>query len=196
MPLNTPQRQSGFAMLEALITSVIVAIGLSGVGVLLLKSVHSTQDSAQQTQAVWIVQDFVGRIRANSEGARNGQYVVDNDANTIDCDTLVTKMCAAHFIEDDDKSTSNTIADCDSNEMATFDKWITACDINDEIYDSPSDFIANPVLLSTCTLTEIVTDLCYQYQVQLTWDTTLVKGSSVAAERTNTNSYSIVVEVN
>lgn len=183
--------EKGFAMIEALVTALIVAIGISGVGVLLIRAIQGTQDSAQQSQAMWIVQDFVGRMRANTIAAKTGDYVVD--AN-IDCDTLPSAMCAAYF--DTGISTSANTNDCTATEMATYDKWITVCSIHDGVFDSPSDFMVSPALTSTCSLSDITTGECIQYNIQLDWVTKLTKGSTIEAERTNSNSYSMIVEVN
>lgn len=68
-------KQTGFAMIEIMVTVVIIAIAISGMGLLLLRAVQGTQDSAQLSQGMWIVQDYVGRIRANPDGAKGGFYV-------------------------------------------------------------------------------------------------------------------------
>ncbi len=192
--LNIKKSQHGFAMIEVLVTSVIVAIGISGMGVLLMRAIQGTQDSAQQSQAMWMVQDFVGRIRANTEGARRGSY----ELTTTDCSVKPAAICADTFIG----GTKQNAATCNDIQMATFDKWITVCGLQDSIYDSPSDFISNPVLSSSCTLnsTRVSTDSgsvdCIRYNVQLTWDTRIKKGSATASERINKNTYSTIVELN
>ena len=186
--------QQGFAMIEVLVTAVIVAIGISGMGILLMRAIQGTQDSAQQSQAMWIVQDFVGRIRANSEGAKNGEYVVNGAEN---CDSPPAAICA------DYNTASNKVESnvCTSTQMSTFDRWISVCgmtsnagvDTASKVFDSPAEFVINPVLTSTCTLTQ---GDCVQYNVTLTWQTRIAKSSAESAERINENTYSMLLELN
>ncbi|EAT11139.1 type IV pilus modification protein PilV [Bermanella marisrubri] len=198
------KKQSGFAMVEVLVTAVVVAIGISGMGVLLLKSLQGTQDNAQRSQAMWIVQDFVGRIRANSVGARAGYYVVNAQP---DCTVEPAKMCADHR-DEDDNLVQGAVCDPenyttnDGDEMAIYDKWITACGTNDDIYTSPADFMGNPQLISRCieTSSRISTPTgnqdCVKYQIDFTWDTRIKQSGANAEDRVYSNSYSEVVEVN
>lgn len=190
------QRQSGFAMIEVMVTVAIITIGVSGMGMLLMRAIQGTHDSAQQSQAMWIVQDFIGRMRANPEGARASNYVLD--PSTINCSSKPTKMCAETY-----NGSSKVAAEvCSSAEMALFDNWITTCGLDEDIYDSPSDFVVNPELTSTCTntSTRVSTSTglpdCVQYDVTLTWDTKLTKGSTEEDERINKNDYSMTVEFN
>jgi len=188
---NRVKPEHGFAMIEALVTALIVAIGVSGVGVLLMRAIQGTQDSAQLSQAMWIVQDFVGRMRANPDAAKQNLYTIDA---AINCDNRPAVMCAAH--NNAGNSTSSDLVACSNSQMATFDIWITVCGISDDILDSPSDFIANPILTSTCPIVDAVTNECILYNVDLSWSVKLTTGSATASERTNTNNYSLAVELN
>lgn len=189
------QRQLGFAMIEVMVTVAIITIGVSGMGVLLMRAIQGTQDSAQQSQAMWIVQDYVGRMRANPEGARARYYELD--PITIDCITK-PKMCAETY----QGMAEVPAAVCSVSEMAIFDNWISTCGLSTTIYDSASDFVVNPALTSTCTAnsarvsSESNQPDCVQYEVELTWETKITKGSSVEDERINQNDYSLVVEFN
>jgi len=188
------KHQNGFALIEVLVTAVIVAIGVSGLGVLLMRAIQGTQDSAQQSQAMWMVQDFAGRIRANSSGARSNGYVIDAH---LSCDTPPGFICAEYF-----KDGAEVSADtCNPTQMATFDVWTTVCGINPGIYDSASDFITDPLLTSTCTFqgrsrANPGQQDCVQYSINLNWSTRLNVSSPVAEERIQKNNYSLVVEVN
>jgi type IV pilus modification protein PilV len=200
MPITTGSKQRGFAMMEALVTAVVVAIAISGVGVLLLKSIQATQDSSQLSQGMWVVQDLVGRMRANSTAIRSGDYL--GITNLDNCDNPPLKMCASHRINN---AYQDGDTDCSTTDMATYDNWITVCSLEvsiideDEpdnlIFDSPSDFLSNPVLTNTCLIPGELGG-CVKYLVDLTWNTKLKKGSTQVAERTNTNNYSMIIEVN
>lgn len=180
MPLNTPQRQSGFAMMEVLVTALIVAIGISGVGVLLMRSVQGTQDNSQRSQAMWIVQDFVGRLRANSTAAKSGDY--EKTVTSLNCSAPPAVQCTGNQA-------------CSAGDMATYDSWISVCGFDPQTFDSPADFVVNPTLSSSCTLIDSRND-CVQYTVNLEWDTKLATESETAAERINRNNYTMVVEIN
>lgn len=57
--------QTGFSLLEVLITIVIVAIGLLGLAGLQARAVTSEFESYQRSQAILIANDMVERIRMN-----------------------------------------------------------------------------------------------------------------------------------
>lgn len=200
MPIKN-KKQHGFAMIEVLVTAVIFAIGISGMGVLLLKTIQGTQDNAQRSQGMWIVQDFIGRIRANPNGAKNNGYIIAGNPN---CNAPPANICADH-IQNGNKV--NAVA-CDSApapgaegiQMATFDIWVTMCGFDspptpsDNIFDSPAEFLINPELTSSCDLA--AGGECFQYTVNLKWDSRLAKGGVNAVDRIKENNFSMVVELN
>jgi type IV pilus modification protein PilV len=182
---NITKSQHGFAMIEVMVTALIIAIGVSGVGVLLMRSIQGTQDNSQKSQAMWVVQDFAGRIRANSPAAKSGDYIGTESGTS--CSTEPSPMCAAH----------NNIAsgNCNSSQMAQYDKWITVCGVSASTIDSPTDFLASPSLSSECTLRDARND-CVQYLLDLQWNTKLLTETSDASKRVRTNNYSMILEVN
>lgn len=183
--LKLKPKQNGFAMIEVLVTAIIVAIGISGVGVLLLRSLQATQDNSQKSQAMWIVQDYVGRIRANSLAAKDYGYVAS--VSKANCSTEPAAICSA--IEGKDAEA------CTSSQMASYDNWITICGLDNNSFDTPADFVVNPILESACTRKNGRQE-CIQYTIDLQWNTKLTTESSNAGERVNTNKYSMVMEVN
>lgn len=186
--MSLMQKKAGFAIVEVMVTVAIITIGISGMGILLIRAIQGTQDSAQQSQAMWIVQDYVGRMRANPDGAKTNMYVL-NPAS-IDCNT--PPMLCAETYQDGAEVAATA---CQAQQMATFDNWITTCGLNATIYDSASDFIMEPKLTSQCVRRSNL-DFCIQYQVNLKWDTKIAKGSSNEDERINENNYSMIVEFN
>lgn len=201
MPLI--KKHSGFAMVEVMVTVTIITIGVSGMGMLLMRAIQGTQDSAQQSQAMWIVQDYVGRMRANPEGARGRFYNLD--PAEIDCFNPPANICADTFQGGAEISAENCAINPNEpgvNKMAEYDNWISTCGNSSTVYDSASDFIVNPELSSACTqFSNRVSSNsglqdCVQYLVTLKWQTKIAKGSNDAAERINENEYSMVVEFN
>lgn len=190
----TYSKQSGFAMMEVLVTAIILAIGISGMGVLLLRAVQGTQDSSQQSQAMWMVQDYVGRIRANPDAGRAGNYELNVLPN---CASKPAAVCAEHY-----DVVEVPAVECSPAQMALFDQWITVCGLDSSVYDSSADFISNPKLTSTCTRTSVRSSSgsglpdCVQYHVSLSWETKIKQGSDIESERTYKNDYSMIVELN
>ena len=187
-------RQKGIAMLEVLVTAIILAIGISGIGVLLLQAVKSTQDTSQQTQGMWMIQDFVGRIRANPIGARLSAY---ESTGVIACAPPPATMCADHRMN----GTFGPADVCDPTQMAAYDIWVTMCGLQDNIFDSASDFLINPVLNSGCILyisrqgAEGSTNDCVRYNVELNWETKRRQGGDSDKERIYAQSYNVIVEL-
>ncbi len=68
--LQTSNRQSGFSMIEVLVTLVILLLGLLGLAGLMAQGQRSEVESYQRVQALIVVQDMVGRINANRNVAR------------------------------------------------------------------------------------------------------------------------------
>lgn len=184
------KHQRGVAMVEIAVTILIITIAISGMGILLLRTIQGTQDSSQQTQAMWIIQDYIGRMRANPDGARDQDYVF---GGAVACVAPPAARCANINI-------NGTVfnADpggCSSAEMAIFDRYISVCGASEDVIDSPADNLINPILSSSCTLAHPIRG-CVKYNVELTWTTRLQQSGPDAASRVFENSYSMDVELN
>lgn len=59
------KRQSGFSMIEVLVSLVILLLGLLGLAGLILVSQRGETESYQRSQALMLLQDMVSRINAN-----------------------------------------------------------------------------------------------------------------------------------
>lgn len=64
-----PRLVAGFAMVEAMVTVVVVAFGLLGVAGLISRAFVAEVEGTQRTQAVLLLQDMVTRIEANRTNA-------------------------------------------------------------------------------------------------------------------------------
>jgi len=201
--MNNNQSQNGFAIIEIIVTVLIVTVAVSGMGLLLLRAVQSTQDTSQQSQAMWIVEDYVGRLRANVEGAKGSFYVLNPE--DIDCQSPPENLCAETYSSDAEVAAADCSFDRNSpgeNKMAEFDNWISTCGLNTDTYDSPSDFVVNPQLTSECSNTDTRStnytgnNDCIEYLVTLKWQTKNTNVSSLESERIQENEYSMVVRVN
>lgn len=84
--LNVKQR--GFTLLEIMIAVFILAIGLLGMAHLQVATLKATQSADFKTQATMLAADMVDRMRANSEGAYNGNYALDPEDDPPAADNL------------------------------------------------------------------------------------------------------------
>jgi type IV pilus assembly protein PilV len=62
-------RQTGFSLIEVLVTTVIVSVGLLGIAALQLTSIRSNYSSFARGQASAMADDILDRIRANRDNA-------------------------------------------------------------------------------------------------------------------------------
>jgi type IV pilus assembly protein PilV len=70
--------QSGFSMIEVLVTLLIISLALLGTAGLQIYSMRLNQGGQFRTQAVFLVADLAERIEANKSGAVDGNYLVAN----------------------------------------------------------------------------------------------------------------------
>lgn len=93
MPRNTHAR--GYALVETMVTIVVIAFGLLGVAGLMSRSFVTESEATQRTQAALLLQDMVTRIEANRANAAQyvtgdngitGFEVVNNTKSVVACD--------------------------------------------------------------------------------------------------------------
>lgn len=80
-----PQRlyQSGFSLLEVLITMVIIAVGLMGFASMMLNSMKNNRIAMQRSTATFYAYDIIDCMRANQLDISSGRYSVNfGDTNT------------------------------------------------------------------------------------------------------------------
>lgn len=75
------KHQSGFSLLEVLVTILILAIGLLGLAGLIASSMRNNHGAFYRTQAVWLAYDISDRMRANRQLALSGSYNFNNLAS-------------------------------------------------------------------------------------------------------------------
>jgi len=67
-------RQSGFTLIEVLVTFLIIAIGLLGLAALQLNTMNNSFETYQRALVASIVEDMAARIRMNAPAAMAGEY--------------------------------------------------------------------------------------------------------------------------
>ncbi|MBV1872292.1 MAG: type IV pilus modification protein PilV, partial [Gammaproteobacteria bacterium] len=82
------QKQTGFSLIEVLVTLLIMTLGIVGVLKLQTQSLKSNQRAHFRTQADILSKDMLARMQANSREAKKGSYVADSKPeNAPDCQT-------------------------------------------------------------------------------------------------------------
>lgn len=72
--ISWPAACRGFSLFEALVTAVVVSIGLLGLAGLQFTGLRAVNDAYERTLAMHITQDVVERLRANRDGVNGGLY--------------------------------------------------------------------------------------------------------------------------
>lgn len=98
-------KQSGFGMMEILVSMLVLAVGVLGFAALQSRAVQTSGDSYYRTQAMSLAQDLAERVKANS-----GQVAVymtatkwpaGNSAVTVPTGCLDTACTAAAMADND-----------------------------------------------------------------------------------------------
>jgi type IV pilus assembly protein PilV len=157
--------QGGFTLIEALITLLVVSIGLLGVAALQVVGLQGGAGAFRHSQATWLTYDMADRMRANIDPA-----ALDRDDTSVGPDAI-----ADHYngISLNATSTPNGQAcgsgdDCTRAQMVLFDtdQWL------DGINDLPN---------GTATVDE---DLAVggRYRIRVMWDEVNAGSQDIDAE--------------
>lgn len=105
-PIKVPL---GIALIEVLVSIVILAIGLLGIANMLILAQRSNTSSYMKQQAVQCIYDIFDKMKANSQAAINGSYNVSNIGSSTGGSSSPPVNCAASI--------------CTSTQLASFDTW-------------------------------------------------------------------------
>ncbi|KRW62834.1 pilus assembly protein PilV [Pseudomonas sp. TTU2014-080ASC] len=124
-------REQGASLIEVMVALLIFTVGLLGLAAMQLTSLQSVADSGQRSQSVWLLQDFVERMRANPAGTP-AQY-----AAAANCAALPNPMCADYF--NPNTNTKVNGSQCSATQMAAFDVWEARCSYTGVANFNPND---------------------------------------------------------
>lgn len=103
------RRQGGFTMIEALVTFVILAIGLLGIVTLMMTSKTSQFEAVQRARAVSLADTIVERIRENPDALTGYLRALDNPLGQGQITSAPGSDCETSA--------------CDPNEVRDHDLW-------------------------------------------------------------------------
>jgi len=80
------KQQSGFTLIEVLVATLVLTVGILGVAAMQMVSFQTNQSAYARSQAVYLAQDIFDRMRANPAGYRS--TTVYNSVDTTDTSTI------------------------------------------------------------------------------------------------------------
>lgn len=83
MQLGQVRAQSGFSLIEVLVTMVVVALGLLGFAGLQAHSLKSNRTSLQRSYATMLAYDIIDCMRVNRAGADAAGYNINFDTAAV-----------------------------------------------------------------------------------------------------------------
>lgn len=87
--------QSGFSMIEVLVSVVLICVGLLGIAALQSKAVPFTQDSVQRNAAMMLTNDLLELVRANPTAVDSYLKAPDGDFASAPASCRPTPAAAA-----------------------------------------------------------------------------------------------------
>ena len=116
----SPKSQIGFSLLEVLIALVVLSVGLLGHSKIQALGVRASAEANLRTQATFLVNDMMERMRANRQAAQTDHYALIDYA-AIDCTADPPKYCS--------ETAADAAEDCTANEIADEDARHWSCDV-------------------------------------------------------------------
>ena len=89
------QRHFGFSLLETAIAMAVMAVGLSGLAALLIRTVSGTALSSQHTTAFWLAESLAAQAQLNPAGLTGMLSPNPQSANCSAADTCSPRVFAA-----------------------------------------------------------------------------------------------------
>lgn len=99
VPTNPP-REHGAALLEVLVTILLVAFGLLGLAGLISRSYIGEIEATQRAQALMLIQDMIGRIESNRRNASLYFTASAVGGSTQNCTAIVITSSATLVTRD------------------------------------------------------------------------------------------------
>ena len=172
------RQQSGISLIEVLVTMLVMTIGLLGIAGMQSTSLKDGLDTAQRSQATWLVTELVERARANPYGRTSGGYVTNqlNIGSATACGgAKPAKLCA-------DSSAGDAANNCTPVEVAEYDVWEVFCgNVEANTVANSTDSLKLETVDIACTNPATCTDNS-DFEVKLSWISQSVNNSQILTD--------------
>ena len=130
MPIKLNNKlQAGVSLIEILVTTLVLGIGLLGVASLQVASVSSNQEGFYTSQAASIAEELASRIRSSKMTEMMPASQIDHDtyianyaqAGAYSCSGAPALYCRTDGVSEPDAACSDGTDDL--IDLTTFDKW-------------------------------------------------------------------------
>ncbi|MEE9303995.1 MAG: type IV pilus modification protein PilV [Thiotrichaceae bacterium] len=142
--MNIKHQQSGFSLIEVLVTAVILSTGLLGIAGLQLSSIKNSHNAFLETQARYMATTLLDNIRANPQGISN--YLADG--TVFNCPVSApTPTCI---------STATGTTPCTATQLAISERHRAIC--GSEVGSSVNGGVKNELPEASMTIQCIAAD--------------------------------------
>lgn len=152
------RRQAGLNLLEVLIATLVLSVGLLGLAGLQVSSLKSTQNASLKQEATFILYELLDRMRSNRQSVIAGNYI-----KTTACSQTPPQACTTS---------------CTATEQATYDVYQVLC-------KSGSNYLPDAQLVVTCPTDS---DCGQGLHLLLTWTERMEQRGIQQAPAVNTGS--------
>ena len=158
-------KQQGVGLIEILITVILISIGFLAAARMQVEGMRFSQSAYYQSQAYFLANDMINRMRTNTEGVENGEY--DNISTSA---SAMDPGCGAQA--------------CDASQIALQDvyEWGSYFHSRDGAVNFIPALPSSDGITANATVVSIADDI---WSVQLTWSE-IVNGE-VKAETMSVN---------
>lgn len=113
MNVNSQYKQSGYSLVEVLVATVIIAVGILGIAGLQVISIQQNRSALFRAEATKHAANILDRIRVNKLVAYGPVTLADAPATSLNC-----------------RDTGTAASSCTRDQMKTFDLTWWKCSIN------------------------------------------------------------------
>lgn len=158
-----PARQTGFSMIEVLITVFVVAIGMLGIAALQFMSKRSNFEAVQRTTATLLANDIIERMRANPGQLPDYAGDASNPITPLGGPTA-TRV----------RGTDCSTTACTPFDLSQYDLWEWETELNglsaqDDASGNATGGLVAPTACITTTVAAGMADSSGMYTVAIAW---------------------------
>ena len=129
--------QSGFSLIESMVATLVISIGLLGVASLQMIAMKGSHHAFQQGQASDLMNALLERMRSNSNGVYADHYNISN-SSSYNCSLPLAKNC------------EDGVTVCTAQELAKSDLHYTICGHNTTYSGSVRGALTNGSVSISC----------------------------------------------